>query len=100
MPRRVDCEHGHCATYARMAMRVEMEIGCGDHVRVEYDRSHQSMPEQRSPIARPRTERPLVEQSVVACRERVVHYHLHAGPRQPPELIEIAERVEKGRIPA
>src|SRR6059058_5028111 len=82
-----------------MAMRVKMEIGCGGRTRIENNRSHQPMPEQRSPVIRSRTERPLVEQAVVASGERVVHHYLDAGSRQPSELIEITERVEKRRVP-
>lgn len=52
-------------------MRVEMEIRRGDRGRVEHDRSHQPMPEQRSPVVRPWTEGSLVEQAVIAGGQRL-----------------------------
>ena len=57
------------------------------------------MPEERSPIIRPRVERLFVEQGVVAGRDRVVSNYLNALLRQPRVLVQVAERIQVSRGP-
>ena len=56
-------------------------------------------PQQGRPIVWPRHQCLVIEQAVVAGRERVVHMHLDAPFGQSPELIEITKAIEKCRRP-
>ena len=87
------------ARRAALAMGIDMKACLKRYAGIEHGRSHQSPPQQRAPIFRPRLQRVFIEQAVVARRQRVVHDDLNARLGQPSELIEIAERIQKGHGP-
>src|SRR5262245_39998285 len=74
-------------------MRVEMRATV--HAGIENSRTHKPAPKQRRPIVWPRRQRLLIKQAVIACGERVVRNHLHAGLGKPAKLIEVSKGVEE-----
>src|SRR5258708_11893765 len=73
--------------------------GLSRNTGVDPGGSLQWPPQQRAPVIRPWLQRSFIEQAVIACRQCIVHDDLNAGSCQPPELIEIAERIQEGRGP-
>src|ERR1700753_2579894 len=68
--------------------------------RIQNGGTHQAPPEQRGPVVRPRFQRGLIDQPVLASGERVVENGADAPRGQSSHLIQIAEAIGKARCPA
>src|SRR5262249_19197863 len=90
----------HATGYSPLTMRIDMQTSLYRHTGIEHRHSHEPSPQQRTPVVRPRHERRFVEKTVVASHQRIVHDDLHAGLRQPSELVEVSEHIEKTRTPS
>ena len=73
----------------RPMMRAGVKNGC----------AHEPAPKQRRPIVWTRPQAPLIKQAVIACGQRVVCNHLHAGLGKPAKLIEIPKRIKERGSP-
>jgi hypothetical protein len=56
-------------------------------------------PKKCSPIAGPGIQRGLIDQSILARRERIVKHRIRAAFGEAAHLIDIAESIHKGRSP-
>src|SRR5947209_6348103 len=96
----VDYENTDRTVRAPLTMRVHVETSLNGHAGIQHAASHHFLPQNSTPVIRSGLQRLLVQQAVIARRERIVHHDLNASLGQPPKLIEISERIEEGRFPS
>ena len=75
----VDDENSDPAARAALAMRIDMETRLKGRGGIQHAASHQFSPQKSTPVIGSWRQRLLIQQAIIARRERIVHHDLNAS---------------------